>query len=106
MSPRFVRPYVKSNKNDARDAEAICEAVGRPSMRFVVVKSVAGPPDAHNGHGPRSCQVFYLGLRSKVAVAALAARTAAPKRPRALRVVLRRSTSLNPAAPNRRGPCG
>jgi transposase len=41
MSPRFVRPYVKSNKNDARDAEAICEAVGRPSMRFVAVKSVA-----------------------------------------------------------------
>jgi transposase len=38
MSPRFVRPYVKSNKNDARDAEAICEAVGRPSMRFVTVK--------------------------------------------------------------------
>jgi len=41
MSPRFVRPYVKSNKNDVRDAEAICEAVGRPSMRFVAVKSVA-----------------------------------------------------------------
>jgi hypothetical protein len=39
MSPRFVQPYVKSNKNDARDAEAICEAVGRPSMRFVAVKS-------------------------------------------------------------------
>jgi transposase len=39
MSPRFVRPYVKSNKNDARDAEAICEAVARPSMRFVAVKS-------------------------------------------------------------------
>jgi transposase len=39
MSPRFVRPYVKSNKNDARDAEAICEAVGRPSMRFVAIKS-------------------------------------------------------------------
>src|SRR5246127_967586 len=39
MSPRFVRPYVKSNKNDARDAEAICEAVGRPSMRFVAVKT-------------------------------------------------------------------
>jgi transposase len=39
MSPRFVRPYVKSNKNDARDAEAICEAVTRPTMRFVVVKS-------------------------------------------------------------------
>ena len=35
MSPHFVKPYVKSNKNDANDAEAICEAVGRPSMRFV-----------------------------------------------------------------------
>jgi transposase len=33
MSPRFVRPYVKSNKNDARDAEAICEAVTRPFDR-------------------------------------------------------------------------
>jgi DNA replication protein DnaC len=41
MIPRFVRPYVKSNKNEARDAEAICEAVTRPSMRFVVVKSQA-----------------------------------------------------------------
>ncbi len=41
MSPQFVRPYVKSNKNEARDAEAICEAVGRPSMRFVAVKSLA-----------------------------------------------------------------
>jgi transposase len=39
MSPRFVRPYVKSNKNDARDAEAICEAVERPSMRFVAIKT-------------------------------------------------------------------
>jgi transposase len=40
MAPQFVRPYVKTNKNDARDAEAICEAVGRPNMRFVPVKSV------------------------------------------------------------------
>ncbi len=39
MSPQFVRPYVKSNKNDAKDAEAICEAVGRRSMRFVAIKS-------------------------------------------------------------------
>jgi transposase len=35
MSPQFVKPYVKTNKNDARDAEAICEAVRRPNMRFV-----------------------------------------------------------------------
>ena len=41
MNPAFVKPYVKSNKNDARDAEAICEAVGRPTMRFVPVKTVA-----------------------------------------------------------------
>jgi transposase len=41
MSPRFVRPYVKSSKNDARDAGAICEPVTRPSMRFVTVKSQA-----------------------------------------------------------------
>jgi len=40
MSPQFVKPYVKSNKNDMADAEAICEAVTRPSMRFVPVKSV------------------------------------------------------------------
>jgi transposase len=40
MAPQFVKPYVKSNKNDAADAEAICEAVGRPNMRFVAVKSV------------------------------------------------------------------
>ena len=40
MAPQFVKPYVKTNKNDARDAEAICEAVSRPNMRFVPVKSV------------------------------------------------------------------
>src|SRR5271169_4255618 len=40
MAPQFVKPYVKTNKNDARDAEAICEAVARPNMRFVPIKSV------------------------------------------------------------------
>ena len=40
MSPQFVKPYVKSNKNDTQDAEAICEAVTRPSMRFVAIKTV------------------------------------------------------------------
>jgi transposase len=39
MAPQFVKPYVKTNKNDAADAEAICEAVGRPTMRFVPVKN-------------------------------------------------------------------
>ncbi len=39
MPARYVKPYVKRNKNDAADAEAICEAVTRPTMRFVPVKS-------------------------------------------------------------------
>src|SRR3990172_9486053 len=40
IPPQYVKAYVKRNKNDAADAEAICEAVRRPSMRFVPVKSV------------------------------------------------------------------
>ena len=40
MAPQFVKPYVKSGKNDANDAEAICEAVSRPTMRFVAIKTV------------------------------------------------------------------
>src|ERR1022692_2794041 len=39
MASQFVKPYVKTNKNDAADAEAICEAVGRPNMRFVPIKN-------------------------------------------------------------------
>lgn len=40
IAPQFVKPYVKSGKNDANDAEAICEAASRPNMRFVPVKTV------------------------------------------------------------------
>jgi transposase len=40
MSPQFVKPYVKTNKHDMADAEAICEAVSRPNMRFVAIKNV------------------------------------------------------------------
>ena len=40
ISPQFVKPYVKTNKNDYNDAEAICEAVTRPNMRFVPIKAV------------------------------------------------------------------
>lgn len=39
MAPAFVKPYLKSNKNDQNDAEAICEAVQRPNMRFVRAKT-------------------------------------------------------------------
>lgn len=40
IAAQFVKPYVKSNKNDTVDAEAICEAMSRPGMRFVAVKTV------------------------------------------------------------------
>ena len=40
ISPQFVKPYVKTNKNDFNDAEAICEAATRPQMRFVPLKSI------------------------------------------------------------------
>ena len=40
IAPQYVKPFVKTNKNDARDAEAICEAALRPTMRFVPVKEV------------------------------------------------------------------
>src|SRR5687768_13063786 len=39
IAPQFVKPYVKSGKNDANDAEAICEAASRPTMRYVAVKT-------------------------------------------------------------------
>ena len=39
IAPQFVKPYVKGGKNDANDAEAICEAASRPTMRYVAVKS-------------------------------------------------------------------
>lgn len=39
IAPQFVKPYVKTNKNDAADAEAICESVSRPNMRFVPIKN-------------------------------------------------------------------
>lgn len=53
IAPQFVKPYLKSNKNDANDAEAVCEAMSRPSMHFVAVKSV-GQQDIQAVHRIRS----------------------------------------------------
>ena len=53
MNPRFVKPYVKSDKNDQNDAEAICEAVSRPSMRFAGIKT-ADQQDIQSLHRIRS----------------------------------------------------
>ena len=47
MAPQFVKPYVKSNKNDTRDAEGISEAVTRPTMRFVPPEQRRLPVTSH-----------------------------------------------------------
>ena len=54
VAPQFVKPYVKSNKNDANDAEAICEAMSRPHMRFVSKDDRA---TRYPGGTPHSCRV-------------------------------------------------
>jgi len=56
IAPQFVKPFVKSNKNDAADAEAICEAVQRPHMRFVSPKSIE-QQDIQSLHRVRSRRV-------------------------------------------------
>jgi transposase len=53
MPPQYIKPYVKRSKNDAIDAEAICEAMSRPTMRFVAVKS-ADTSGSDDAQGPRS----------------------------------------------------
>ena len=52
IAPQFVKPYVKSNKNDPADAEAICEAMTRPTMRFVPIKEI-GQQDLQSLHRAR-----------------------------------------------------
>jgi transposase len=61
MAPQFVKPYVKSNKNDCLDAEAICESVQRPNMRFVPMKAPS-QQDVQSLHRARS-----LALRHRTA---------------------------------------
>lgn len=50
MAPAFVKPYLKGNKNDSNDAEAICEAVTRPTMRFVTAKTLEQQAILHLHH--------------------------------------------------------
>lgn len=54
MPAQFVKPYVKSNKNDANDAAAICEAVQRPSMRFTRIKTFEQQTVLHLHHSRSS----------------------------------------------------
>ena len=73
MPPAYVKPYVKRQKNDATDAEAICEAVTRANMRFIPTKtpSLAGKPGCrkrrwrwHYWRGPRVSTPFASRSRS------------------------------------------
>jgi transposase len=63
MPPAYVKPYVKRQKNDSTDAEAICEAVRCPNMRFVPTKTPARcgiwSLPAHSRHG--SCRTNRCG---------------------------------------------
>jgi transposase len=63
MPPAYVKPYVKRQKNDATDAEAICEAVGRANMRFVPTKT----PEQQSGlaDSPRAPKFGILVLFSR-----------------------------------------
>jgi transposase len=54
MSPEYVRPYVKSQKNDDRDAEAIAEAATRPTMRFIEVEGLGAARHADITSSSRS----------------------------------------------------
>lgn len=87
IAPQFVKPYVKSNKNDAADAEAICEAAQRPNMRFVAVKEI-GQQDIQAIHrmrrlgvGQRTAQINQIrGLLLEYGIAIPAGRVKLLKR--------------------------
>lgn len=66
MAPSFVKPYLKSNKNDRNDAEAICEAVQRPNMRFVTAKSLDQQAILHLHHGRQLLVRQRVGLSNHI----------------------------------------
>ena len=73
IAPQFVKPYVQSNKNDANDAEAICEAMSRPHMRFVSMKTVE-QQDIQAVHRIRAAVRRVTRRRDRIAVGEEAAR--------------------------------
>lgn len=62
LPPQYVKPYVKTNKNDYNDAEAICEAMSRPNMRFVGIKSV----DQQDIQGLHRIRSGFMQARTRV----------------------------------------
>jgi len=68
MPPAYVKPYVKRGKTDAGDAEASCEAVTRPTMRFVPIKSVEQQEDARRLGPSQSLRCRRGGCKLRAAV--------------------------------------
>lgn len=62
IAPQFVKPFLKSQKNDANDAEAICEAVSRPDMRFVPSKST----EQQDLQAPHRVRSRLIGCRTQL----------------------------------------
>ena len=92
MPPSYVKPYVKRDKNDAAGAEAICEAVTRPSMRFVPAKS-AEQQSAVMLHRSRDLLIrrrtmLANALRGQVAELGIVAAQGLPKLPTLIEVLL------------------
>jgi transposase len=84
MAPQFVRPYVKSQKNDRRDAEAICEAVARPTMRFVSVKTVESQSILQLHHARQLLTKMRVGLSNHMRAILIEYGIALPKGVKAL----------------------
>lgn len=84
MAPPFVKPYVKSQKNDANDAEAICEAVQRPAMRFVPVKTVGQQSILQLHHARRLLTKMRVELSNHMRAMLLEYGIALPKGVKAL----------------------
>ena len=78
MPPAYVKPYIRRQKNDASDAAAICEAVTRPSMRFVGVRSLEGLSRCRAASTKcrrlRNCQAAATAVRHVVIAAARSTR--------------------------------
>jgi len=66
MAPQFVKPYVKNQKNDRNDAEAICEAVTRPGMRFVPIKTVEQQSILQWHHARQLLTKMRVGLSNHI----------------------------------------
>jgi transposase len=79
MWPAYVKPYVKRQKNDATDAEAICEAVSRPNMRFVRTKTLERQSEGltQKKQGPRWWQPERQSQANKTICCTIRAQTAA-----------------------------